>query len=102
MDEVQNDCQEIRPEPQQLSGTYGRVETRVEMGRDVEEPMNDNLREIRIEPLNSGFIVRVGCQSAAIETNESLLKGLKAYLEDPRGFEKKWFGTNKRNKLEIL
>lgn len=58
-----------------------------------------SLREVNIQPLSSGYIVRVGCQSAAIETTEALLKTLGDYLNDHVGFEKKWNANKNRNKI---
>jgi hypothetical protein len=55
--------------------------------------------EIKIAQLNSGYLVNVGCQSAAVETTEALLKVLGEYLDDPSGFENKWYKNPNRNKL---
>ncbi len=46
--------------------------------------------EIKIKPLNYGYIVNVGCQSFAIEDKNKLLKNLEAYLTNPSATEKKW------------
>lgn len=46
-----------------------------------------SLREINIRPLNHGFIVTVGCQTLAIETAETLVEKLTAYLKDPYATE---------------
>lgn len=53
----------------------------------------DFLKTVRIEPLNYGFMVNVGCQSFAIESTEKLLKLLAAYYTDPRTVEKQWMDT---------
>lgn len=45
---------------------------------------------INIEPLNRGFVIRVGCQSIAFETKEKMLKYLSEYLSDPNSFEAKY------------
>lgn len=62
------------------------------------------LREINIRPLNSGYLVNVGCQSVAVETTETLLKALGEYLNNPRDFEKNGIitqtETNCKNKLK--
>lgn len=51
---------------------------------------------ISIEPLNRGFVVRVGCQTFAFETHEKMLKYLTEYLTNPKGFE-----TNYREGLVL-
>ena len=55
--------------------------------------MSDELvrpNEIKITALDYGYMVKVGCQSFAIESTEKMIKNLEAYLNDPRGVEKKW------------
>jgi hypothetical protein len=68
---TENTCCEKRPQREQ---------------EEVEVP----IRGISIEPLNYGFIVRVGCQSFAIETSEKLIEKLTGYLKDPKKTETKW------------
>lgn len=63
------------------------------------ENVSYSKREVVIKPLDSGFLVNVGCQSAAVETTEKLLYTLKAYFENPNEFETQWFKNNNRNKL---
>lgn len=48
------------------------------------------LRSINIEPLNRGYVVRVGCQTFAIGSKKLLLAKLTEYLTDPQGTENKW------------
>jgi hypothetical protein len=55
--------------------------------RPVEQPL---IRQINIEPLNYGFMVRIGCQTFAIETPDKLIEKLTGYLKDPNTVEKKW------------
>ena len=57
-------------------------------------------REVNIRPLSSGYLVNVGCQSVAVETTEKLLSTLGDYLNDPAGFERKWYKNKNRNKLQ--
>ena len=64
-------------------------------------PQN-SIRNISIEPLNSGYIVRVGCQNAAVETTETLLAALTKYLNNPDDFERAWYSNNNRNKLQNI
>ena len=72
---------------------------------DVRDPGMDeayessSLREVNIKPLNSGYLVNVGCQSVAVETTENLLKALGEYLNNPTGFERAWNKNPNRNKL---
>jgi hypothetical protein len=61
-----------------------------------------NLRPVNIEPLNSGYVVRVGCQTIAVETTEKLLVYLGEYLKDPVKFQAKWFSITDRNKLNFM
>lgn len=68
---------------------------------DVRAEMPESsTREIVITPLNYGYIVKVGCQKAAIESNDMLIKALKVYLDNPNKFEKDWFSTNTKHRLE--
>lgn len=53
-------------------------------------PIKQKIREIRIEQLAYGFIVRVGCKSFAIETKEQLIKKLTQYINNPEETEKLW------------
>ena len=62
-----------------------------------EQPMMDNgytlkvkAREINIQPMNYGFVVRVGCQTFVFETTEKMIRNLDAYLADPENVEKAW------------
>lgn len=48
------------------------------------------MRGILIEPLNYGFVVKIGCQRFAIETKERLLEKLTEYINNPMDVEKKW------------
>lgn len=55
-----------------------------------EYPARYKAREINIQPMNYGFVIRVGCQSFVFETAEKMIKNLDAYLADPEGVEKAW------------
>lgn len=50
---------------------------------------------ITIHHLDFGYNVKIGCQNFAIETVETLIKNLDAYLKDPSGTEKKWMKEKK-------
>lgn len=85
-------------------------EIAVEDNRDVEYGMGDvtaavsnsEVRGISINPLSSGYMVKVGCQSVAVESTETLVKMLDKYLTDPTDFERKWYSKNVRNRLENI
>lgn len=48
-------------------------------------------REIRICPLNVGYMVQMDCHRFAFENLEKLMVYLDMYLKDPKGTEEKWF-----------
>ena len=50
-------------------------------------------REVNIIPVDFGFIVKVGCQTFAIETIDKVATNLASYLKDPDAFEKEWYST---------
>jgi len=67
------------------------------MGRCVNEnaaptPIGENkIRQINIEEVNRGFIVRVGCHTFAISTKAELTTKLTEYINEPAKTEKKWY-----------
>ena len=67
-----------------------RAEIRREPVPCVEDRPN-KIRQINIEELNHGYIVRVGCHNFAIETKAQLIAQLSAYIQEPALTEKKWF-----------
>lgn len=73
-----------------------RPQGQVDRGRQLAEaptPTGNNpkIRSINIEQLDLGYVVRVGCQSFAIETADKLLLAMAEYLKSPAEVEKKWF-----------
>jgi hypothetical protein len=68
---------------------YGAISSRPLVGENEARP-SQPLRSINIEPLNRGFVVRVGCQTFAIGTKRLLIDKLTQYLSDPQGTEDKW------------
>ncbi len=60
------------------------------------EPMT---KEVRIRPLNHGYVVEVGCQSFAIESADKLTALINQYLKDPVEVEKAWLRKDKNNKF---
>ena len=59
-------------------------------------PINSNskIREINIEQLSYGYIVRVGYQKFAIETADKLIEYLTKYINKPDETEKDWYSGN--------
>jgi hypothetical protein len=53
----------------------------------VERPMT---RDISITSLDYGYMVRVGCQTFAMENKEVMLKAITAYLANPAEVERNW------------
>jgi len=51
----------------------------------------NRVKQIRIEQLDYGYSVRVGCQSFAIETVEKLMTALDKYLANPDTVERAWY-----------
>lgn len=51
------------------------------------EPKN-KIREVKIKPMNNGFMVEVGCQSFVFESYMSMFNMLEIYYKDPEGTEK--------------
>lgn len=54
-------------------------------------PYKGRLREINITPLNTGFVVRLGCQTLAINDKKKLLEELVNYFNNPAEVEKRYF-----------
>lgn len=65
-------CRETQPEP-------------------IRDSSENKIRQINIEEVSRGYIVRVGCQTYAIETAEQLVSKLSAYIKEPKRVEKLWF-----------
>lgn len=60
---------------------------------ESEYPRRVKAREIRIQPMDHGYVINVGCQSFVFETAEKMIKNLDAYLADPEGVEKAWLSN---------
>lgn len=65
-------------------------ESRTEPMMDSEYSPRSKAREISIQPMNYGFVVRVGCQTFVFETAEKMMTNLNSYLADPDGIERAW------------
>ncbi len=57
----------------------------------VPAPNENQIRQINIEQLNHGYLVRVGCQTVAIENSGKLIQMLSAYISNPAETEKKYY-----------
>jgi hypothetical protein len=53
--------------------------------------LEDKIRQINIEELNRGYIVKVGCHNFAISTKDELTRLLVKYINEPIKTEKLWF-----------
>ena len=90
LNQTGGDCCEAR-EPQRIVSNDERLEA-CRPGTPVTGiEKNPKIKQIQIEQLDLGYIVRVGCQSFAIETSDKLVSALGEYLKDPSGVEKQWF-----------
>lgn len=54
-----------------------------------EEP--NKIWPIKIEELNRGYLVHIGCHSFAFSTKEELTVKIVEYINNPAETEKKWF-----------
>jgi hypothetical protein len=84
------------PEPDVRDGGYELEDISDVIDNTVR---GNSVREVNIKPLDSGYLVKVGCQSVAVETTETLIKALGDYLNNPESFERAWFKNKNRNKL---
>jgi hypothetical protein len=90
----------VDDEPQMVDEDTTVGYDRVEIGIPMNYGSSNNLYEVKIQPLNSGFLVNVGCQRVAVETPETLLKALKMYYNNPSEFQENWFKNKNINKLQ--
>jgi hypothetical protein len=91
MSESRGEINNYQPEPDVREDVYE--------GETRGEEIRNHVREVIITPLDSGYLVKVGCQSVAVETTETLLKALGDYLNNPDSFERAWYKNKNRNKL---
>lgn len=80
---------ECSPEP--MEACCGREEVNGPVRTQAVPTVNDKPYHISIEGLDYGYLVRVGCQTVAVETKEKVIAKLTEYLENPSEFQKKWF-----------
>lgn len=60
----------------------------------IQERSPNKIRQINIEEVNRGFIVRVGCHTFAISTKAELTTKLTEYINEPEKTEQKWYAGN--------
>lgn len=53
--------------------------------------VNPVKRDVRIETLNYGYLVKIDCHTFAVETTSKLNQKLNEFFLDPEETEKKWF-----------
>jgi len=96
----------IRPLNNNNEDFVSEVETmedgELEMPIAAEPEGLNEIREIKIKPLSSGFLVQVGCQQIAIESISTLVNTFTLYLNNPNEFETKWFSKKTTNRLENI
>jgi len=89
MNEEQEVLLETMPEPQdeRISGELEQAEV-----PKLRRTKQDLLREyeIRLEFLNKGCIVKIGCKQIAFETNEKAVKEIARYVNDPIKVHDEW------------
>lgn len=62
---------------------------RVPVNEEVRQ--ENKIRQINIEEVNRGYIVRVGCHTFALSTKAELTTKLTEYINEPVKTEKKWY-----------
>ena len=48
------------------------------------------IRDIKIQQLDKGYLVTVGCKQLAVESRHDIIIHLSQYLDDPEGMEKQY------------
>ncbi len=54
------------------------------------------MKEVRIEPVLNGWVVRIGCATMVALSKEGMLSEIGRYIDDPKGVEKE-YATNAVN-----
>jgi hypothetical protein len=94
----ENEAKEALPERRAIRKTLTSesLQDALTIGEDMEESpvgsSNGKIREIRLQQLNRGYVINVGCHSFAISTADELVEKLTEYIKNPNETEKKWFG----------
>lgn len=58
------------------------------------------LREINIEPVLNGFVLRVGCQRVVVKTPDELGAEIARYYKDPNGVEAQYIKSRVNNTMD--
>ena len=66
---------------------------------DCDEPMaccevkdkSGKIRDVKINQVNYGYIVTIGCHTFVFETAERLIEKLGVYLKEPNKTERSWY-----------
>jgi hypothetical protein len=51
---------------------------------------NNKMRQIRIDQLDAGYVVWVGCKQFAFSTRDEMVSKLLEYIDEPFQTEEKW------------
>lgn len=70
---------------------YGEDAQPLRAYQDEQTIQNPPYREVFISPLNVGFVLKVGCQSIAVENKDDLVKYLTKYFDNPVQTEKDYY-----------
>jgi len=54
-------------------------------------PLASAIRDTRIQQLNKGYVVHVGCHTFAFSTKEEMIYSLLKYINEPGKTEQEWF-----------
>lgn len=86
--------QPVQQETREYVYNTGNLGATIQQGQPEPIPtavVNNKIRQINIEEVSRGYIVRVGCQTYAIETRDQLISKLSEYINEPEKTEQKWF-----------
>jgi hypothetical protein len=73
------------------------LNARESYGGVAEQPMAETpKRAIEINSLDYGFVVRIGCQSAAVESVDKVIEKVSQYLRNPIQTEKEWYADRQK------
>lgn len=73
----------------------------MEMEACCEKSPTTPIREVKIQPLHTGFIVSVGCRNVAVSSKKQLIEELTKYYTDPADTEKRYYSGEFGDKNEI-
>jgi hypothetical protein len=92
-----DECRPCEPE-QECCGSEARccddrANRPISLENDTIAKYPSKARQITIEQMDFGYIVRVGCQTFAIESYGKVINNLIDYLKDPEATEANWYKT---------